>query len=257
MTGVSQRAYARLRGVTLRAVQKAIATKRITLSADGTIDPATANVEWERNTFAGRTLHQVGGQQPQAAPPVPRAAPQRGGSGMPSQPEVSNDPVAAYLRARAVNETFKAKTAQLEYEERAGKLIQATKAGEYASQWSAIVGDALSAYAGSRGAARGGRGEDGSGDPQDSRGRDERLAAQDGEGSLGRRVLMEHTILHVRGRLAGMLPPRDISVSRVGRRERGPDRLRLGGTRPVAHAALISASRWMLSAPTTRASRWC
>jgi hypothetical protein len=146
MTGVSQRAYARLRGVTLRAVQKAIATKRITLSADGTIDPATANAEWDRNTFAGRTLHQVGSQQPQVPPPTPRATPQRGGSGMASQPEVSNDPVAAYLRARAVNETFKAKTAQLEYEERAGKLIQATKAGEYASQWSAIVGDALSAY---------------------------------------------------------------------------------------------------------------
>ena len=54
--------------------------------------------------------------------------------------------MSAYLRARAVSETFKAKTAQLEYEERAGKLIQATKAGEYAVNWSAIVGDALSAY---------------------------------------------------------------------------------------------------------------
>ena len=146
MTGVSQRAYARLRGVTLRAVQKAIATRRISLGADGTIDPATANAEWERNTFAGKTLHQVGGDQPQAAPPGPRPAPQRAGSGVLGQPEVSNDPVAAYLRARAVSETFKAKTAQLEYEERTGKLIQATKAGEYAVQWSAIVGDALSAY---------------------------------------------------------------------------------------------------------------
>jgi len=146
MTGVSQRAYARLRGVQLSAVQKAIATKRITLNPDGTIDPAVANSEWERNTFAGRTLHQAAGRQPQAPPPAPPAVPQRGGSGMPGQPEVSNDPVAAYLRARAVSETFKAKTAQLEYEERAGKLIQATKAGEYAVQWSAIVGDALSAY---------------------------------------------------------------------------------------------------------------
>jgi hypothetical protein len=61
---------------------------------------------------------------------------------MPSSPEVSNDPVAAYLRARAVSETFKAKMAQLEYEERAAKLIQATKAGEYAAHWSAIVGSA-------------------------------------------------------------------------------------------------------------------
>ena len=143
MTGVSQRAYARLRGVALSAVQKAIKTKRITPNADGTIDPERANQEWERNTFAGKTLHQA--TRPQVVP-LSASSPPRGGSGMPSQPDVSSDPVAAYLRARAVSETFKAKTAQLEYEERAGKLIQATKAGEYAAHWSAIVGDALSAY---------------------------------------------------------------------------------------------------------------
>ena len=147
MTGVSQRAYARLRGVALSAVQKAIATKRITPNADGSIDPERANQEWERNTFAGKTLHQATQQAPRPQV-VPRSAPPppRGGSGMPTQPDVASDPVAAYLRARAVSETFKAKTAQLEYEERAGKLIQATKAGEYAAHWSAIVGDALSAY---------------------------------------------------------------------------------------------------------------
>ena len=144
MTGISQRAYARLRGVALSAVQKAIQTKRITPNADGTLDPERANQEWERNTFAGKTLHQATSPKVPArsAPPPPS----RGGAGMPGQPDVSSDPVAAYLRARAVTETFKAKTAQLEYEERAGKLIQATKAGEYAAHWSAIVGDALSAY---------------------------------------------------------------------------------------------------------------
>ena len=143
MTGVSIRAYARLRGVALSAVQKAIKTKRITPNPDGSIDPERANHEWDRNTFAGKTLHQAAwaqAAQPSASPPP------RGPSGMASQPDVSSDPVAAYLRARAVSETFKAKTAQLEYEERAGKLIQATKAGEYASQWSAIAGDALSTW---------------------------------------------------------------------------------------------------------------
>jgi len=142
MTGVSQRAYARLRGVALSAVQKAIATKRITPNPDGSIDPERANQEWERNTFAGKTLHQA--TRPQGS--SVSAPPPRGGPAIPVQPDVSSDPVAAYLRARAVSETFKAKTAQLEYEERAGKLIQATKAGEYAAHWSAIVGDALSAY---------------------------------------------------------------------------------------------------------------
>ena len=67
-------------------------------------------------------------------------------SAVPPPAEATNDPVAAYLRARAVSETFKAKIAQMEYEERAGKLMQATKAGEYAMQFSAIVSDALSAW---------------------------------------------------------------------------------------------------------------
>jgi len=44
-----------------------------------------------------------------------------------------------------VKESFAARTAQLEYEERAGKLIQAVRASEYAATFSAIVKDALMA----------------------------------------------------------------------------------------------------------------
>jgi hypothetical protein len=58
------------------------------------------------------------------------------------RPEIQ---VAAYLRARAVKESFQARTAQLEYEERAGKLIQAVRASEYAATFSAIVKDGLMA----------------------------------------------------------------------------------------------------------------
>ena len=142
--GVSIRAYARTRGRAESAVRKAIATKRITLNPDGTIDPQQANEEWERNTFAGKTLHHATQQaaRPRVVPQPPRA-----GSGMPSPPEVSSDPVTAYLRARAVTETYKARTAQLEYEERAGKLIPATQAGEYASSFSNIARDQVSAWA--------------------------------------------------------------------------------------------------------------
>ena len=144
--GVSLRAYARMRGCSLTAVQKAIASKRITTLPDGTINPERADQEWAKNTFAGQTLNRAaaraervppgGSARPKASSPPPM---------VPPPGEVASDPVAAYLRARAVNETFKAKVSQLEYEERTGKLIQAAKAGEYAAQFSAIVGDALSA----------------------------------------------------------------------------------------------------------------
>ena len=141
MMGVSLRAYARMRGCTEGAVRKAIASKRITPNRDGTIDPERANEEWAKNTFAGKTLHEAA----RSATTQPRT-PARP-SVIPQSAEVTSDPVAAYLRARAVSETFKAKIAQMEYEERAGKLIQATKAGEYSAHWSAIVGDALAAFA--------------------------------------------------------------------------------------------------------------
>ena len=136
MMGVSLRAYARLRGCSLTAVQKAITSKRIATLADGTIDPERANQEWAKNTFAGQTLTRTPSAQPSR-----RAA----AHVLPQEATPTGDPVSAYLRARAVKESFAARTARLEYEERSGKLIQATKAGEYAAQFSAIVGDALSA----------------------------------------------------------------------------------------------------------------
>jgi len=132
--GISLRAYARLRGCNLSAVQKAIATKRITTLPDGSIDPERADQEWAHRTLAGRVLNRV--QRQRAAAPV---------SVSPGEPGLQADPVLAYLRARAVKESYAARTAQLEYEERSGKLIQATRASEYAATFSAIVRDALMA----------------------------------------------------------------------------------------------------------------
>ena len=64
---------------------------------------------------------------------------------MQESPAASGDPVTAYLRARAVKESFAARTAPLEYEERAGKLIPAARAAEYAATFSSIVKDGLMA----------------------------------------------------------------------------------------------------------------
>ena len=136
MMVISLRAYARMRGCSLPAVQKAIASKRITTLPDGSIDPERANQEWARNTFAGQTVNRTA-----AAAPKERVSP------MPEPPAAAGDPVAQYLRARAVKTSFEARTAQLEYEERAGKLIQAVRASEYAASFSAIVKDHLQARA--------------------------------------------------------------------------------------------------------------
>jgi hypothetical protein len=46
---LSLRKYALHRNVSLRAVQKAIASGRIQTTPDGKIDPASADALWERN----------------------------------------------------------------------------------------------------------------------------------------------------------------------------------------------------------------
>jgi hypothetical protein len=86
--GISIRAYARHRGVSHTAVEKAIAAGRIGTLADGSINPATADAEWERNTFY----------------PHDSASPQ-------------------YAQARTVHEHYRARLARLDYEERAGQLV--------------------------------------------------------------------------------------------------------------------------------------
>ena len=46
----SMRAYARHRGCTLRAVQKAVASGRVSLMPDGSVDFATADAAWLANS---------------------------------------------------------------------------------------------------------------------------------------------------------------------------------------------------------------
>lgn len=53
--GVSRRGFAKLAGVSEMAVRKAIKAGRITLSADGKIDPGSALEQWERGTDPART----------------------------------------------------------------------------------------------------------------------------------------------------------------------------------------------------------
>jgi hypothetical protein len=100
---VSIRPYAKHRGVSHTAVQKAIKQGRIRLSPDGKIDQEAADREWSRNS------------SPVNAPakPTARAAP------------VSDRPGGGptYAQSRAVRELYLARLAKIEFEERSGKLL--------------------------------------------------------------------------------------------------------------------------------------
>jgi hypothetical protein len=101
---MSLRAYAKHRGVSLAAVQKAIHSGRISPNADGLIDSERADAEWNAKTRPG---------QRRARPTVPT-------------PRESADAPAAgldYFRARAIRESYLARLAKLEFEERIAKVV--------------------------------------------------------------------------------------------------------------------------------------
>ena len=60
--GLSIRAYAQHRGVSHTAVAKAVSAGRISKKADGTIDPATADAQWDRNTLPSQSLNTTAGK---------------------------------------------------------------------------------------------------------------------------------------------------------------------------------------------------
>jgi hypothetical protein len=123
---VSQREYARRRGVTHRSVQKAIKDGRIAAAfVDGKIDVDKANKLWKDNTDETKSSNSVSGdpkhrrepdEPPQPAEPAESAGEQK--------PSSTNDTQSgpSYTRARSVRETFLAKTAEVDYKERIGKL---------------------------------------------------------------------------------------------------------------------------------------
>ena len=119
---MSLRAYARHRGVSLRAVQKALKSGRIAAREDGQIDADVADTNWARNT-APRP-------QPLSMPAKPAAVPQGAHHhhSDPSRPTEASDPPKLesgleYARARAVKETILARMAKLDLDERTEKLV--------------------------------------------------------------------------------------------------------------------------------------
>jgi hypothetical protein len=91
--------------VSLAAVQKAIHSGRITPNADGLIDSDRADAEWSAKTRPGQ-------RRAQSAPPAVREPAEAAGAGG-----------LDYFRARAIRESYLARLAKIEFEEKTAKLV--------------------------------------------------------------------------------------------------------------------------------------
>jgi len=121
---LSLRAYARHRGVSLAAVQKAIRSGRISRNADGLIDSERADAEWNAKTRPGQSRAPLAA----AAPLEPAEAPPDG---------------LDYFRARAIRENYLARMAKIEFEEKTAKLVSRDEVEAAAFTRGRIVRDNL------------------------------------------------------------------------------------------------------------------
>ena len=125
--GMSIRAYARRRGVSHTAVQKAIHAGRISVEADGGIDPVKADAAWAANTTP------IHGRQPQTykqEPPQPQETAVRNTRNIPHE---TNIPISAatpeqYIKAKTSNEIVRAQTNSIRLQKLKGELIDRAKA---------------------------------------------------------------------------------------------------------------------------------
>ena len=116
---ISQREYARRRGVSHAAVQHAVSSGRIT-TVDGKIDPEQADREWRENTDRSKPRNRITGKPKQTRV-----------QGEPSQPMDSggsdggNGTATGYAKARAARELYQAQLAKLELDRQRGELVRA------------------------------------------------------------------------------------------------------------------------------------
>jgi len=134
--GLSRRAYAKHRGITENAVRKAIASGRIEVEPDGTIDSVKADLAWAKRTDpAQRRQPKVGSPPPARAEvpaekikPVPLAAVE---AVRDTLREAGEPPAAGgmnYVTARTANEVIKAQERRLRLGKLKGELVDRAKA---------------------------------------------------------------------------------------------------------------------------------
>ncbi len=130
---LSIRAYARHRGVSHVAVQKAIKAGRIPVEPDGAIDPAKADAAWKRTTDPGRTGKPKAARYAPASVSGPRVKPVSEAAlgsvretlkeqGLPAGGRIS------FVEARTAHEIAKAHLARLRLQRMKGELVDRARA---------------------------------------------------------------------------------------------------------------------------------
>jgi len=119
---ISQREYARRRGVSHVSVQRAIKAGRIS-TVDGKIDPVLADEQWRRNTDQSKPRNRITGNPKQTRTPGEPSEPMDmgGAEGAIGGPSTAT----GYARARAARELYQAQLAKLELDRRRGALVSA------------------------------------------------------------------------------------------------------------------------------------
>lgn len=131
---VTLTAFAKLKGVSVEAVSKAVKVGRLSKSVTWSkankprLLPDLAEQEWAANTDSA--------QQRVRATPPPRPDPE------PEQP--ANEPrTATFQQARTLREAYMARLAKLEFEEKSGKLVTVESVKNEAFRTARIVRDNL------------------------------------------------------------------------------------------------------------------
>ena len=129
MALMNQSEYARHRGVSHTAVQKAIKSGRISSAIKGKkIDQELADRLWVENTDQAKPLNSITGnpkhRREPNTPKGPIGAASAGGEG--GGESVGNGP--SYVQARAISAAYDAKLKKLDFETKAGKLIELSAA---------------------------------------------------------------------------------------------------------------------------------
>lgn len=144
MSLVSLREFARMRGVTLNAVQKAVASSRISIAKTEThgtqvwkfVDPDIASTEWDKNTDPVQqrvaTRADMGKVDTSIRTPTAR---QSDAAQTSLFPEEKNAPIGGksknetsshgdiYYKARGAKEVWEARQAELDFKKSSGKLV--------------------------------------------------------------------------------------------------------------------------------------